>query len=294
MPGPPSSTSAKASRAAPKPPLRAPLLAALLAALLATPASGAPAETPLDPEAKQHLDRALGLYQEGDYPAAIEAFKAGYAIDPRRDFLYAWAQAERLSGDCVTATELYKRFITLSASGMQVAAAEQGLELCAREIKEQRERAAQRDAEAEAAAAAAQAEREAEDRARAEAQAQAEARAEAERDRARRFYRDPLGGALLGGGLALGLTGGALLTAAHIKQSQLLDAPTYGDFAANYDDVVGGARSLRIAGGALLGPCVALIAGGVARWMIVRSGRGAKGSAWISPQPAGVTVGGRF
>lgn len=296
MLGASSSTSATTpSHAAPPRARTRPLLAALLAVLLApTPAYGEPSPTTLDPEAKQHLERGLELYQAGDYPAAIEAFKAGYALDPRRDFLYAWAQAERLSGDCITATELYKRFISLSSSGMQVAAAEQGVELCARAIKEQRERAAQSEAEAEARAAAAQAERDAEARAQAEARAEAEARA-AEQERARRFYLDPLGGALVGGGLALGLTGGALLTAAQVKQSQLVDAPTYGDFAANYDDVAGGARSLRIAGGALLGAGVVLIAGGVARWVIVRGGRGAaKGSAWISPQPAGVTFGGRF
>jgi len=274
------------------------ITSALLAALLAaSPARGAPPAATIDPEAQQHLDRALELYQQGDYPAAIESFKAGYALDPRRDFLYAWAQAERLSGDCVTATELYKRFITLSASGVQVAAAEQGIEICARELKEQRERASQVEVEAAAAAARAEQEAQARTRAQAEAQARAEAEAEAaERDRARRFYLDPLGDALVGGGLALGLTGGALLTAAQVKQSRLASAPTYGDFAGSYDEVTSSARTLQIAGGALLGAGVALIAGGVVRWMIVRSGRGAatQRSAWVRPRGAGAALGGRF
>ena len=278
------------------------LLAALLAlplAALPAPALAGPAEAPMNPEARSHLDRALDLYQRGEHAAAIEAFKAGYAIDPRRDFLFAWAQAERLSGDCVTAIELYKRFIAERPADVQIAAAETQISACEEQLVAKRasaaEDAARAQAEAEAEAEA-EAHREAEEQARAEAEAEEQARQEAERERARRFYLDPLGDGLVAGGVAAALTGGALLTVAQVKQQRLLDAPTYGDFAARYDDVSAQSRTFRIAGGALLGVGAALVAGGVVRWMIVRrgGGSGARASARLIPIGAGAAIAGSF
>ena len=275
------------------------LLAVVLAAATALPAPAvaAPAEpAPMDPQAKAHLDRALELYQKGEHAAAIEEFKAGYAIDPRRDFLFAWAQSERQNGDCVTANELYKRFIAERPPDVQVAAAEKGIEICDKELADKRNAPVGPTPEEVAAAEQARQQAEEEQRRAAEEEQRREAEEAAAAERARRFYLDPLGDGLVAGGLVAAITGGALLTVAQVKVQNLADAPTYGDFAADRDAVAAQSRTFRITGGVLIGVGAALVAGGVARWMIVRSGGGKRErpSAWIAPQMTGVALGGRF
>src|SRR5262249_19672726 len=49
-------------------------------------------EAPLPSAAKAHLDRGLTLYTNQQYQEAIEEFRAGFDIAPRREFLFAWAQ----------------------------------------------------------------------------------------------------------------------------------------------------------------------------------------------------------
>src|SRR5688500_8437696 len=61
---------------------------------------------------------ALGLarFEREDYAGAIDAFERGHAIDPRPQFLFALAQAERLRGDCKAALIYYRKFLTTSPS----------------------------------------------------------------------------------------------------------------------------------------------------------------------------------
>ena len=82
------------------------LIALLLLAALVGPARAEPA---MAPAARAQLQRGLRAYADHDWSAAIEAFRAGYAIDPHPDFLFPWAQATRLSGDCAGALPLYRR-----------------------------------------------------------------------------------------------------------------------------------------------------------------------------------------
>jgi hypothetical protein len=55
------------------------------------------------PEAKARYDEAMKLYAAHQYRAAIVQLEAAYAIDPRREILFAQAQATRLAGDCAAA-----------------------------------------------------------------------------------------------------------------------------------------------------------------------------------------------
>src|SRR5262245_38585026 len=64
-------------------------------------ADAAPPDAPMSPDARAHYDRGLALYQAKDYAGAIREFEVGYAAEPRREFLFAEAQAKRLAGDCV-------------------------------------------------------------------------------------------------------------------------------------------------------------------------------------------------
>ena len=85
-------------------------------------------------DARAHYDRGLALYAEKDYPGAIAELQAGYALDPRREFLFAEAQARRLSGDCKNAVPLYQSFLASGPDEVQVNATHIALGRCAAQM----------------------------------------------------------------------------------------------------------------------------------------------------------------
>jgi hypothetical protein len=87
-------------------------------------------EPAMKPEARAHLERGLAAYGEKDWTLAISEFRAGYALDPRPDFLFAWAQSARLSGDCAAAIDLYQQFIATGPSPEQSDAAHKMTDRC--------------------------------------------------------------------------------------------------------------------------------------------------------------------
>jgi len=85
--------------------------------------------------------RARALYQQGvsayasrDYERAVEAFRESHGLEPRADTLFAWAQAERLSGDCPSAMVLYRQFLDGERTEVQAEAARQALIRCERSL----------------------------------------------------------------------------------------------------------------------------------------------------------------
>src|ERR1043165_2668234 len=106
--------------------MRATLLASLLGMALSQRAL---AESP-NAQAKAHFDQGAVFFAAKDYEAAISAFEAGYALDPRPEILFAWAQAARLSGDCPSAIVLYERFLAGQPPARQARAARANRELC--------------------------------------------------------------------------------------------------------------------------------------------------------------------
>ncbi len=85
-------------------------------------------------EARAHYERGLELYGAKDYAGAIHELEAGYALDPRREFLFAEAQAHRLAGNCKIAVPLYKRFLDSEPDDVQVNAAHIALSRCAEQM----------------------------------------------------------------------------------------------------------------------------------------------------------------
>lgn len=85
-------------------------------------------------EAHAHYERGLELYGVKDYAGAIRELDAGYALDPRREFLFAEAQAHRLAGDCKSAVPLYKKFLDSEPDDVQVNAAHIALARCAEQM----------------------------------------------------------------------------------------------------------------------------------------------------------------
>jgi hypothetical protein len=108
--------------------------AAGAAAPFAAQPPAAEMEGPMHPDARALYDRALTRFDSHDYAAAIADLEAGYALDPRRDFLFAEAQAKRLGGDCGGAVALYQRFLGTGPPVVQANAAQIALGRCAQEL----------------------------------------------------------------------------------------------------------------------------------------------------------------
>jgi tetratricopeptide (TPR) repeat protein len=84
---------------------------------------------------------ALARFQQGgvlfganDYAGASAAFEAAYELDAQRDYLYAWAQAERLRGNCASAIVLYDRYVQTKPAPRQIQAAESNRGVCLEEL----------------------------------------------------------------------------------------------------------------------------------------------------------------
>ena len=86
------------------------------------------------PEAAALYTRGLERFATRDYAAAVADFEAGYAIDPRREFLFAEGQAKRLAGDCKGAVALYQRFLATNPTGVQANATQMALGRCAQHL----------------------------------------------------------------------------------------------------------------------------------------------------------------
>jgi hypothetical protein len=84
---------------------------------------------------REHYDKGMIFYNIQDWPSAIRELKAAYEGDPRPDYLYALAQAERLSGDCASAILTYRAF-GRQATGAPAAAAEGFIHVCEEKQKE--------------------------------------------------------------------------------------------------------------------------------------------------------------
>jgi hypothetical protein len=85
-------------------------------------------------EARVHYDRGIELFTAKDYAGAILELGAGYAIEPRREFLFAEAQAFRLEGDCQSAVPLYQEFLTRDPTAAQINATQIALARCAQQL----------------------------------------------------------------------------------------------------------------------------------------------------------------
>src|SRR6185503_2528936 len=81
--------------------------------------------------ADDHCDRAASLYADGQYAEAAVEYEASYEHAPAPRTLYAWAQAERMAGDCEAATHLYRKFLDGKPPAAHAAAAEANLARCA-------------------------------------------------------------------------------------------------------------------------------------------------------------------
>lgn len=105
------------------------LVVALLQAF-ARPAVAEDLSPPLTPAAREQYEVGLAHYAARRFPEAIQALRAAYALEPRREILFAEAQATRLGGDCAGAVPLYQRFLDSDPPPRQQEAARIALARC--------------------------------------------------------------------------------------------------------------------------------------------------------------------
>src|SRR5581483_9031596 len=205
------------------------------------------------PAAQVLLDRGLRSYAVGKYAEAIESFRAGYQIDPRPDFLYALAQAERMSGDCRGAVAAYRAFLRTSPPEKAAVSARQNLERCEAPLA------------AEPPSTTSGANTTTTNGANAMTTAAAPALAPRLADAPRRpWYRDPAGDVLGALGLAAVGTGGALWG---VGEAGVQSA----NASTRYDQFAGGPNAERERTIGIVGVAVggALLVGALGRWLWV-------------------------
>jgi hypothetical protein len=102
----------------------------LASAIALAPAHAQPAADEAA-QASKHFDRGAALATEQKYQEAAQEFRASYALKPRKESLFAWAQVLRLAGDCPGAIELYRKFLrSADLNPTQVEAAQLSIDRC--------------------------------------------------------------------------------------------------------------------------------------------------------------------
>jgi tetratricopeptide (TPR) repeat protein len=105
---------------------------AVLALLVssATAGAGGPTTQQQRDEAAALATRGLQHFDAKEYGAAIEAFRAAYALDPDPKSLYNLAQALRLGGNCGDAIATYQAFLRTNPDPQGFQAAQINIEQC--------------------------------------------------------------------------------------------------------------------------------------------------------------------
>lgn len=240
---------------------------------------------PKNAKARKHFDKAVELYKSEDYDAAAAEANAGLALEDHESLLFILAQAERQRGNCVEAVELYSKFIETTESDDMRQNALAAKALCAEELAEIARQAELARQEAERAAAEAAA-----------AEAEAAKPTSPPPEPQKPWYRDPLGGVLVGVGGAGVLAGGAVLITAAV-----LDPADAGDYGT-FDERRQLRPKLLLAGGITAGVGALIGAGGAVRWVLLakKNKDVAPASArfelgpWLDRRRAGVVLKARF
>jgi hypothetical protein len=235
-------------------------------------------------EAQGHLNRGLSLFQGKEYEGAINEFKAGYLLEPRPVFLFAWAQAERLSGDCQSAVVLYRKFLDEGPPEAQATAAQANLARCEGALATRPEDLADLLQPAPKAAV---------DSATL-ATAPPVPTVTRSPDNGRSlapWQRDPLGTALVvGGTVGLGV-GVTFLVLSYSDEEAADSAASYGE----YGTLIERAQDRRTIAYVLGAGGVALAVGGVVHYVwLKRETRGPAVSAWVVKESVGMAIAGRF
>ncbi len=228
-------------------------LALVSSSLPSTAAAAAAPATPLrDPAAQTEFRRALEAWERGDFATAAEALDTAYAIEPQPDLLYSRAQARRMMGRCRDALVLFEAYLSTNPSAPdKVRDTTVNIDRCRAELEE--------------ATDPPTVDENADPPAPKPTTTRGPPSPDETQSPSRRWYRDPLGGALVGVGTA-GLLTGALLWRSTVRaDDRSARAGTYGEFRRSH--VL--AERLDLAATVVTVSSSALLVGGVIRWAVL-------------------------
>lgn len=99
----------------------------VMAAVLASPQL-----VSADPKAlaKQHVDRATELHEQGKFVQALDELKTAFSLDPKPELLYAMGQLHMLLGQCTQAITYYQRYLATKPERNTANAAHEAIEVC--------------------------------------------------------------------------------------------------------------------------------------------------------------------
>lgn len=274
------------------------------ALVLALVAATAPAlAAPKGKTARAHFNRGVAAYTKGDFAAAAAAFAKSNSIESDEETLFAWAQTERKLGRCKKAIELYTKLLALKLPEANKKVIRTNVDECeaillaedpAPPPRVDPQPAADPDPRADA-------------RSDTRSDARSDARGEEPGTRAitepapapavvraerRPWFKDPLGGVLVGAGIVSLGVGTVFLVQANSLDADKTIAQTYDEYIDLADRAESKGRIgviASIAGGAL-------ILGGVIRYATAGSGSEDRKtvSGWIAPSGGGLVLGGRW
>lgn len=260
------------------------LFAAALWLATVPAAQAAPPET--DPQAaKAHADRGMTFYNLSDWPAAIREFRDAFKADPRPEYLFSKAQAERHRGDYSAAILSYKAFLrTSDTSPARVAATEALIKECETKIEEERlAEADRREAE--------RLDREEKARELRKLSTPSVTATTATAPVHHSWTTDAAGLTLFFGGAAVAGTGVGLFLWGNSEMRASANQETYQQYETN----VSGAKTKRILGIVGIGTGAALLATGIIRFAIVASRSPKEGTtAYLVVSPTSIGVHGQF
>lgn len=200
---------------------------------------------PRSKKGPSYAEQGETAFDDGDVQAAAEAFELAYAEDPQPDYLFAWAQAERFLGRCERAVELYDALLQETVGSdefteKQRAKAVEARDECAVTLEADRPPPPPPSVP------------------------QPESVDQLERP-SRRWYQDPLGGALVGVGSAILITGAIVRGTAVARSENARIAATEGAFESDHAD----SRKLGTVGVVAIGVGAAVLVTGVVRWVLL-------------------------
>jgi len=81
-------------------------------------------------EAKQHVDRATELHEQGKFVQALDELKTAFSLDPKPELLYAMGQIHVSLGQCPQAITYYQRYLATKPAPSTANAAIEAISAC--------------------------------------------------------------------------------------------------------------------------------------------------------------------
>lgn len=265
-----------------------PLVAISILALAAPPALA-----DRKSEAKAHIEQAMIHHGNNRFVEALADLEAAYQLDPEPDLLFAIGQVNVKLGRCVDAVSYYERFLATRPEAGPAAATREAIMVCktkiAKDARSEPRPEPEPDPEADPAPDPEPevATRPGPDTLEPEPQPP---RVDTP-DGPRPWYKDPIGGALVGGGVVAGVVGILFYRSATADLDRAESADTY----EQSEDLIERAEGSRTIGAIAGATGLVLVAGGVVRYLIAGDGTETSNVA-IVPTSAGgaITWSGRW